>query len=43
MEDVMIRFAITGLMTCAGVLAVVGIREIWFALIEGRKQASEAK
>ena len=42
MEDTMIRFAILGLMTCAGVLAVVGVREIWFALIEGRK-ASEAK
>ena len=43
MEDVMIRFAILGLVTCAGFLAIIGIREIWFALIEGRKQASEAK
>ena len=34
MEDVMIQFAITGLMTCAGVLAIIGIREIWFAVGE---------
>jgi hypothetical protein len=37
LNDTLLAFAVTGLLTCAGFLLVLGIREFWYSLRKGNQ------